>query len=278
MRILISDGGGMRNTFTAGVLAGFRDAGIKPSFFDKYIGSSGGACSMTYFMAGQVDEGLRIWQDHLPGKFMKWRGLRPYNDTEYLDHVFRNIEPLACEVIRARQERVIVALTDLLAGEPAYKAVHESDDPIRLLVASATMPFFANPVVLNGRPFCDSNCICSIPLRCPEVAHATETWIILTTPHGYRRKSFRWRVGARLFSIFGGEHGLLLGKLLANRPHVENEVLAEIEKRRDFVVIRPERSLSVSFRSNNSEGIRVNIELGRQAAYRAIAQLSSDRA
>jgi predicted patatin/cPLA2 family phospholipase len=266
MRVLVCDGGGMRSAFTAGVFAGLKEAGVGHSSFDCYVGSSGGACSMAYFLTDQVEDGLRCWRDHLPGHFMKWKGLRPYNDTEYLDRLFREIEPLSCDILATRREKAIVALADPLNMRTAYQSLNEAKDPVSLLVASATMPFFSPPASVDKHVYYDANLICAIPLRYTDLIDASETWVILTTPHGYRRRHWRWRFA----SWFAGDKSLR--RLLTQRPRVENVVLAEIENRKDLVVIRPEHSLPIHWRNSDRAAIVASIELGKEAAWRALAQ------
>ena len=86
-RTLVCDGGGMKGAFLAGAMAGMRDSGIDYSFFDNYIGTSAGACSIAYFLTGQIDEGLRIWSSGLMNDFIKWNGLKPQVDLNYLRRI-----------------------------------------------------------------------------------------------------------------------------------------------------------------------------------------------
>ncbi|OHB14729.1 MAG: hypothetical protein A2431_03455 [Candidatus Zambryskibacteria bacterium RIFOXYC1_FULL_39_10] len=76
MKVLVADGGGMRTAFTAGALIELHKRGFGASYFDLLVGSSGGLCGQSYFATGQVDEGERIWANHMHGKFMKWDGLK----------------------------------------------------------------------------------------------------------------------------------------------------------------------------------------------------------
>lgn len=267
MRVLVCDGGGMRSAFTAGVFAGFRDSGIDHSFFDYYVGSSGGACCMAYFLTSQIDEGLRCWSEHLPGKFMKWDGIKPINDTEYLEQIFRTIEPLSCDKIKTAKQKAVVALADPVTLRTEYKILNESEDPVSLLVASAIMPFFSQPAILNGHPYYDENLICAIPLRYTDLLKADEIWVILTQPQGYRRQNWRWQIA----SLFAGDKQA--SKLLSHRATVENEVLAEIEARKDLFIIRPEANLPIHWRNDSREAIKATIELGRQATKTALVKL-----
>lgn len=260
MRALVLDGGGMRSAYTAGVLAGLRAGGIDRSFFDVYVGSSGGACAMSYFLTDQVEEGLRCWKEHLPGNFMTWRGGKPTNNSAYLEKLFREIEPISTQDLISRREKAVVALTNPATMRIEYKMLNHSYDPICTLIAGTTMPFFSPPAELDGQFYYDANVTCAIPLRYTDMIEASETWVVLTTPAGYRRKKWRWQCA----SWFVGDRRA--GKLLRNRPRVENIVLEEIENRKELVVIRPEQPLPVHWRNDDKKAIAHTIEIGMQSA------------
>lgn len=265
MRVLVTDGGGMRGTFTAGVFAGLKENGVDHSFFQLYVGSSGGACCTAYFLTDQVEQGLRCWREHLPRNFMRWKGIKPCNDAAYLEKLFREIEPLSCSTLAGR-EKSVVALADPVNQRTEYKCLNTFPDPIRLLVASTTMPFFSGPAVLDGNLYYDANLICAIPFQYTELIGASEIWVILTTPYGYRRQGWRWNIA----SWFTGDKRA--SRLLVQRSRVENAVLEQMEVRNDLFVIRPERGLPIHWRDSDKKSIAATIELGKQAAKKVLAR------
>lgn len=111
MKVLVADGGGMRTAFTAGALIELHESGFGASYFDLLVGSSGGLCGQSYFATGQVEEGERIWANHMHGKFMKWEGFKPTNDRGHLEAVMREIEPLDCFALKKCKTKVVAALT-----------------------------------------------------------------------------------------------------------------------------------------------------------------------
>ncbi|OHB14728.1 MAG: hypothetical protein A2431_03450 [Candidatus Zambryskibacteria bacterium RIFOXYC1_FULL_39_10] len=162
---------------------------------------------------------------------------------------------------------MIAALTDPEKMETVYLSLNEARDPIDVLMASTTMPFFATPQLCDGRIYYDANIICAIPLRYLEkVEEIEETWVILTTPHGYRRQAWRWQMA----SWFVKDRRIK--KLLSNRAITENQVLDEIERRSDLFVIRPERSLPIHWRDSSQDGIKQAIELGRKAVRKTLTK------
>ena len=194
------------------------------------------------------------------GKFMKWDGLIPRNDSVHLESVFRQTEPLDSDALRKSKTRVFVALADVESGEIVYKFLNPILDPVSLLMSSTTMPFFAKDHAIKRTRYFDANIMCAIPLRFVDALSSVEqTWVILTTPHGYRRQSWRWKAASWFV------RDSRIKKMLRERATVENKVLAEIESRTDLIVIRPQEPLPIHWRSAGQEGLKQTLELGRKA-------------
>lgn len=272
MRALVLQGGGMRGAFVAGVLAGLRSEGIDYRFFGHYVGSSAGACSMAYFVTDQIAEGLRMWQDRLPKNFMKWRGVRPYNDLEGFDGLVREVfEPTLVTTLRQRKQKAFVVLSNPATLKDDYICLNETaEDPVRVLVASVAAPLLSGPVTVNGHPYYDGTLIAAIPLQNAESSGADEIWVVLTTPAGYRRKASYWKTVSWL-----ALRDPQVGRLLANRASLENRTLDEIERRRDIVVIRPEKGLPVHWRNNDRAAIRATVEIGEKTARNILKRRSA---
>lgn len=267
VRALVADGGGMRGAFTAGLLAGFRDEGVDYIFFDFYIGSSAGACTLTYYLTDQVDEGIRIWQEHLPNGFMKWRGVRPYNDLDYLEKIFREIEPLSVSTLRSRKAQAFATVSNLETLRDEYINLNSVPDPIKILLAGVAMPFFTGPVIVDGRAYYDGGLTSAIPFRTAETEGANEVWVVATKPVHFRRKPLFWKVVSWL--AFCDPQ---VRKLIANRPKRENPVLEEIERRTDLVVIRPVENLPVHWRNSDKGSIKATVEIGKETAKKVLAK------
>jgi len=179
----------------------------------------------------------------------------------------REIEPLNCTALKQGKTQVVAALTDPKKMETVYLSLNEAKDPIDVLMASTTMPFFASPELCDGKVYYDANIICAIPLRYLERLRAIEeTWVILTTPHGYRRQTWRWQMASWFVK------DKRIKKLLSDRAMTENQVLDEIERRKDLFVIRPEKPLPIHWRDSNQDGIKQTIELGREAARKTLSR------
>lgn len=258
----------MRGAFTGGVLAGLHRRGIAYNFFDYYVGSSAGGWNIAYYLTDQIDEGLRIWLKHLPNGFIKWRGLKPFNDLAYLEKIAREIEPLSVDAIRNRKEQAFVTLSDPETLKDHYININRALNPIRVLVAGSAMPFFSGPIVIDDKTYYDGGLTAAIPLRKAETEGADKIWVVATTPTGYRRKNLLWKIASWL-EPFNPQ----VRQLLAQRPILENKMLEEIEKRNDIRVIRPEQNLPVHWRSNDLDAIRATVKIGKEAAERLLAQL-----
>ena len=183
----------------------------------------------------------------------------------------REIEPLNLSILKQSKTKVVAALTDPAKMKMAYLSVTESEDPISVLMASTTMPFFASPRTNSGLEYYDANIICAIPLQyLDELKDIEETWVILTTPHGYRRKAWRWKMASWFVK------DKRIKKLLSQRARTENIVLEEIEARQNLFVIRPDRPLPIHWRDGSQSGIKQAIELGREAARKTLTKYNCE--
>src|SRR5579863_3068433 len=62
---LISEGGGMRGAFGAGVLTGLAEAGLVPGAFDALFGVSAGVLNLAYWVSGRPRDATRIYADDI---------------------------------------------------------------------------------------------------------------------------------------------------------------------------------------------------------------------
>ena len=261
-RALVLEGGGLRGAFTAGVMSAFYEQGIGYGFFDYYIGSSAGAWSIAYFLTEQIEEGLRIWKDHLHSKLFGWRLGKPNISLDHLEWVARDKEPLDIRILPKRNVQAFAVLSDIETGLAHYENICRAPDPVAVLKAAVAMPFLAKPVTLYGHRYCDGGMTDAVPVCQAEKAGAKEIWVVTPLPKGFRRNVILWKWILR-FASFDPK----LRKLFITRPEQENLIREEIEKRDDLVVIRPDFQLPVSWMRGDREAVEASIEAGRNIGF-----------
>jgi predicted patatin/cPLA2 family phospholipase len=197
---LVVEGGAMRGVVSAGMACALEQLGLRDCF-DTVYGSSAGAISGAYFIAGQARYGMTIFYENINNrKFIDLKRLllgRPVVSLEYLlDEVCVRQKPL-------RFERVLEAdipLRVLAASIRQQRAVvfgdfTDRDDLLDALRASARIPYFSGaPVLYRGDQFIDASLYVSIPFAAAVSDHATDLVILLTRPLGSFRRNPSWIV------------------------------------------------------------------------------------
>ncbi|APR86688.1 hypothetical protein A7982_12037 [Minicystis rosea] len=264
------EGGGLRGAFGAGALAELHRAGSRAPIFDDVIAVSSGAPTAAYMAAGQMDDAIRIWEDHTHGnKLVSPANLlrgAPILDVDGLVHVFDRHVPLDRRKLAAAAMRCWVLVTNCTTGDAELVRATESN-ALELLRATMALPVAYGKVVkVDGVPYVDGGVAEVVPIdRALGLARDT-TVVVLTNPHGYRRKTMRALsyLMARTYPRYPA-----LARPLAARSATANAALDridELERRGLVSVIRPSAPLPATRLTTKRADILATIEAGRQAA------------
>ncbi len=259
MKTLVLDGGGQLGCFTWGILIELHLRGLRPEYFDTYIATSAGVFNASYFATKQIGEGTRIWTQHLPQGFWKWNK----NDMAYLERVLRKIEPLHHGLLEHCSPTIYAALTNPKTLTSELICLNTAKDRVGVMLASAAMPFLTGPRTIDGKEYYDAGLVSQPPIEHAQLNSGSETWVLLTTPHGYRAGSAAWKMMSAC-----ALHNKKVRALLKNCPAHRNRALQAVESNLNLKVIRPETKLPIHWRSNNLSGIARTFELGREAGQR----------
>lgn len=268
MRTLVLEGGGMRCAFTHGVLAAFNEHGMYHKFFDNYVGTSAGAFGMAYFLTDQMPLAGKVWEKYITTNFIEYKYGKPKFNMDYVRKVLCKLAPLDIGRIKKAKQKAYLPLSDPRTLKTKYFCLNTAKDPIELLIASGVFPFFAKPISINGKTYYDGGISAVIPIEKANQLKSDETWVICTNPRGFRRKYWRYMVSSLL-----ALNKPSLRKLILRRPKVENAFRREIEKRKDLIIIRPEKTLPLNWLSRDPEAIRKAMQLGKEAAEKVLASL-----
>ncbi|MFD9733269.1 patatin-like phospholipase family protein [Umezawaea sp. NPDC059074] len=194
--------GGMRGIYSMGALAALEDAGLRDAFA-VVVGTSAGAINGAYFLAGQVQEALRLYVEQLAShRFVnRWR-LNKIVDVDYLiDVVMKQNLPLNLEVLRNSNTllKVVVANADT-GEEEIFTNRSLGDDFYEVMRASVAIPGLYNKKVLIGESlYVDGGTVHGIPVRHAVNEGVGAVLTILTRNPGYRKltKSVLYRIAAR---------------------------------------------------------------------------------
>lgn len=165
---LIVEGGGMRGIYSAGVLDGFQDLGLK---FDYCIGVSSGAGNLVSFQSGQYRRNYRYYHDYSREKgFLSLDSWLRTGQYFGLDYIYGNLalssgrDPVDYDALMANPSRLEFVATDAWTGGAHYFAKQEmARDRYDILKASCAIPAVTRPVLIGGRPYVDGGVADPIP-------------------------------------------------------------------------------------------------------------------
>ncbi len=141
---LIVEGGGFKTGFTTGILDAFLIAGFKP--FDQFIGISGGAISLSYFLSDQYRQCIKamklLAKDEQFTQFTRTFGSEGYMDIDFLREVADKEVPFNLAVALEKQANCEVRFvtTNRETGQAHYM-IPEQNNWLDLVIASSTLPF-----------------------------------------------------------------------------------------------------------------------------------------
>jgi len=264
---LILEGGAMRGMFTCGVLDVFMENGIA---FDGAVGVSAGACFGCNIKSGQIGRAirynLRFCNDP---KYGSMRSLIKTGDYYNADYCYRYV-PEEVDIFdrKAFYENPMefhIVTTDIESGNPVYYNCREDDPKLMDWIrASASLPFFANIVEIEGKKLMDGGISDSIPLKYFESQGYGKNLVILTQPRNYIKE----KTGMLGFIKMKYRKYPNLIKALEKRHEMYNETTAYIaqrEKQGDVMVICPKEKLPISRIEHDPAILKKTYDLGRDA-------------
>lgn len=262
---LVVQGGSLRSIFSTGVMDAFQALNFNP--FTYYVGVSGGAMTLSYFLSGQFRTAYHIIKElSEDNKFINIFNLfteEGFVNLEYLVKYTETKYPLqiddALKFINKKTYEVVA--TNLEDGSPVYLKPDKSNW-LKSLRASATLPFFTRGVCeVNGMRLMDGGWSDPIPVRRAIEMGAKKIVIIRTLPKDHKEN---WTY----FGKFGGfwfrdKEGL--SKRFSEDHIYYNEIVDFLNKEHEDVEIyqlAPEKYLKTTSYSATADDIDRDYRLG----------------
>jgi|SRR3989338_8840374 len=252
----VSSGGGTRCSYGVGCFLALGEVyGLKEP--DLLITGSGGTGTASYVVSGQYDSIRNIWCNLLSNKkFLNpWRFWKIIDIDYLIDRVFKEQDPLDAERVYSSSIEYQIAATNSRTGSIRYFSNHENLDIFELMRASKAMPLaYGKTVELNGEQYCDSYASSSLGsnlLRAVE--QGAEKVIIIDNDPVNLLNQF-------LFNLW------LLSRNREFRENYGRNIRAsksfKFPSGIEYVLLSPQRKLSVGSLDNNSERLRETINQG----------------
>lgn len=198
---LVIQGGSLRSIFTSGVLDAFLEMDYNP--FDGYIGVSGGAMCLSYYLSKQKGATRKIISDisQDPRFINIWNAFSDegYVNLAYLEEYSQSRFPLDINTaLKSIKDKYFgVVATNIADGEPVYLKPAKGSW-MECLNATATLPFFTRGTTDLGKlRLMDGGWSDPIPVKKAYALGARKIVAIRTVPTDYKQD---WS----LLGVFGG--------------------------------------------------------------------------
>ena len=197
---LVLEGGGMRGTYTAGVLDYLMEKGVT---FDSIYGVSAGALNGANFKAGQLGRGLRTFTRYLKDKrYAGPKHLLETGDWFNVDFSYNTIpnelDPADYDAFAANPTKFYSVVSNLETGKADYLLLSDLRKEMDGLRASASLPILSNIVHYNGKKYLDGGCCDSIPLKKSIADGHRKNLVVLTQHRGFVKKPSANRYPSRV--------------------------------------------------------------------------------
>ena len=163
---IVLEGGAFRGVYTSGVLDALMEADLN---FQCTVGVSAGAMNGMNYVSGQIGRSARVGLTyrHDP-RYVGLKALknsRSIVDVGFLTEDRGIYEPLDQERFNRPEQRFLAVATNCLTGEWEAFEKGKCSDIFLAARASATLPYLAPMVEIDGTPYLDGGCACKIPYQ-----------------------------------------------------------------------------------------------------------------
>ncbi len=260
---LVLEGGAMRGVYTAGVLDVFMEHGIS---FDGVIGVSAGALFGINLLSKQKGRVIRYNKKFNSDK--NYMGFRPLIktgniiDTQYAYYtVPSKLDVFDNETFMASNVPFYAVVTNMETGAAEYMQITDAFAQMETLRASASMPFVARPVEIDGRRYMDGAVADSIPFEKFLEMGYDRLVVVLTKDADYVKSP----VSPFMTKAVYGKKYARFEKALRERHQNYNgcvKRLNALEQQGSLFVIRPSVRIKMSRIEKNPETLQRMYDLG----------------
>lgn len=272
---LVVQGGSLRSVFTAGIFDAFIALKFNP--FDYYVGVSGGAMTLSYFLSHQFRTSFNVLKElSTDNQFINIKNVfseEGFVNLDYLVKFTQSKFPLEIdEALKTLQKKELeVVATNMANGDPVYLQP-DKKNWLTHLRATATLPFFSRGVCnVNGLQLMDGGWSDAIPVRRAISKGAKKIVVLRTLPKDHKED---WSY----FGVFGGfwhRNNPKLSKRFSEDHIYYNEIVDFLNRENedlDIYQIAPPTYLKTTSYSSTLEKIEEDYRLGVEMGMHFVAE------
>ncbi|MFN3901010.1 MAG: patatin family protein [Alishewanella aestuarii] len=263
---LVVEGGAMRGIFAAGVLDAFIEQHYQP--FQFALGVSAGSTNLIGYLAGNHGRSRQILLDHARrADFINWRRYLKgghFCDVSWLWHASFDEVPLNMPHYLQQQVPLYVVTTSVQTGQACYFQVTEHNMH-RLFPASCAIPLaYREFPSIDGEQMTDGGLADSIPVIKAYEMGARDITVVLSQPHGYRKRTSRFpHLIKPLFRKYPWLFTAALGR--ASRYNQALDFITSPPADSRVQVISPPATFPVGRFCQNRQQLELGYQMGRHA-------------
>ena len=274
---LIVQGGGTRGAFAAGALDVLMEEGLY--FSDVYGTSAGALCSANYLSGDHGRSRYVVTELMRDKRFVSVRNYLLTKNLFNFKYLFRVVpkkkSPFNEAAFRDNPIRFYSVCTCLETGEVAYiPKTGDMKKNYAAMAASASLPFYARPVKIDGKRYLDGGQVAPFPYHQALERGIEKVVIILTREKGFVQPELKESTVKKTMRKYGKHkafaHTYIQGPAVFNADREEVEALEEQGR---VFVIRPDIPPTVGIAESNKEKLDELYRQGREACMRRLAAL-----
>lgn len=266
---LVLEGGGMRGSFTAGIIKYLLESEI---YFKEVIGVSAGANNGANYCSRQPLRNKKIFTEMVEDKrYMGIKNLIKNGSYFGMDFLFHDLPheilPFDYQSFKNSSSKLKTAVTECNSGEVRYfnpQSFEDIDKIDKVFQASSSLPLVSKPVQIEDKYYLDGGIRDSIPVQKALEDGYKNIVVILTREKDYRKSPVKAEF---LLNLFLRDYPNLVEDL-KQRHQVYNQTLDLIEKKEEkgeFYVFRPQ-NINIDRFSRDAEKLEELYDSGYQLA------------
>lgn len=243
---LVLEGGGMRGSYTAGVVDFLMEKNI---YADGVIGVSAGACHACSYASKQIGRNQKIIDRFINDKrYMSFQSLMKTGDlfgVEFAyDKIPNELELYDYDAFTKQGMKLYAVCSNLETGKPEYLLCKEMRKDVIYVRASASLPLLSRIVEVDGMKLLDGGATDSIPYKKFQEMGYDKNIVVLTRGKEYRKgKNTLLPLIRRRYKAYPK-----FVEALENRHITYNACVDELEEseaRKEIFVIRPSKPIKI---------------------------------
>ncbi len=270
---LVVEGGGMRGSFTCGVLDAFLEQNFNP--FDLFVGVSSGSTNVANYLAKQKGRTINFYLDHSLrpefiryGRFLKGGDLL---DLEWMWNIVESETPLDQQTLFATNPDFYMVLTHANNGQAEYLRAG-TDNIIDGLRASSSIPVLTRHAVdVMGEPYFDGGVADALPVKWAANQHEIENVLVLRTrPENYYKASSK---GDQFLAKHFYKHNFGFANSLKSRCDRYNdsvEFMRNQPKQRILEICPPDDKKLAGRLCKDKRKLQYSYQVGLETGFKAI--------